>query len=164
MSDIIMANHIIGQTAKLVRPHFGAQEPNFRVITLQEPPKSDMLPYLDKEHRKQLSGQAPARCARVELVVKGLDGNNELFDLLVDLDHDKVIAKQHHKGKHSYIDADYMKQVEKACLANEQVQDEIRKLDLPKGASVVVEPWAYAPDGMNDMTTRVTMVWCPSPD
>jgi primary-amine oxidase len=51
-----------------------------------------------------------------------------------------------------------MKQVEQACLANKKVQDEIRSLDLPEGAVVVVEPWAYATDGMNDMTQRVTMV------
>ena len=82
-------------------------------------------------------------------------------ELIVDLDNDKVARKQHLKGKHSYIDANYMKAVEAACLANEAVQAEIDTLDLPVGATVVVEPWAYATDGMNDMTDRVTMVWLP---
>jgi primary-amine oxidase len=117
-----------------------------------------MIEFLEKQHRKQPTGLAPTRCARVEVVIKGLSGNNELFDLLVDLDHDKVTAKQHQKGKHSYIDAAYMKEVEMACLANEEVQAEIRLLNLPPGASVVVEPWAYATDGMNDMSQRITMV------
>lgn len=142
----------------MVSLHFGAQEPNFRVITLQEPPKNQMIQFLDKEHRKQPTGPAPARCARIEVVVKAYNGDNELFELLVDLDQEKVIAKQHQRGKHSYIDAAYVKQVEAACLANEEVQAEIRTLDLPPGASVVVEPWAYATDGMNDMSRRVTMV------
>lgn len=128
------------------------------MVTLQEPPKNHMIQFLEKEHRKQPTGPAPTRCARVEVVVKGVNGNNELFELLVDLDQNKVAKKQHQKGKHSYIDAAYMKEVEMACLANERVQAEIRTLDLPEGSTVVVEPWAYATDGMNDMTQRVTMV------
>lgn len=117
-----------------------------------------MIPFLDKENRKQPLGLAPTRCGRVEVIVKGHLDENELFDLLVDLDNDKVIAKQHQKNKHSYIDSAYMRDVEQACLANGEVQAEIKKLDLPAGATVVVEPWAYATDGMNDMTRRVTMV------
>ncbi|KAJ9625187.1 hypothetical protein H2204_010574 [Knufia peltigerae] len=154
-----LAPYEISKAASIVRPHFGAQDPNFRVITLQEPPKNQMILFLDKEHRNQPLGEAPRRCARVELVVVGSDNHNELFDLLVDLDNDKVIAKKHQKGKHSYIDADYMKQVENACLANREVQEQIRKLGLPSGSTVVVEAWAYATDGMNDMAQRVTMCW-----
>lgn len=141
-----------------MRPHFASQEPNFRVITLQEPPKSQMIEFLEREHHQQLQVSTPARCARVEVVVAGYDEKNELFDLLVDLNQNKVIAKQHQKGKHSFIDPDYLKGVEKACLANEEVQAKIRLLDLPAGASVVVEPWAYATDGENDMSQRITMV------
>ncbi|RMJ26006.1 amine oxidase [Aspergillus sp. HF37] len=147
----------ITRASKVVRPHFGGQDPNFRVITLREPSKKQMIPYLDKEHRRQPVGQVPTRYARVEVIVKGSDHKNQLFELVVDLDNDRVAMKQHVKGKHSYIDADYMKAVEAVCVANEEVQAEIRTLDLPQGASVVVEPWAYATDGMNDMTERVTM-------
>ncbi|CAH0023596.1 unnamed protein product [Clonostachys rhizophaga] len=149
----------ISRAARIVHPHFGGQTPNFRVITLQEPPKQQMIAYLDKEHRKQPIGQVPTRCARVEVVITGPKQNNNLFELFVDLDDNKVFEKKHLEGKHSYIDAEYMQAVEKACLANQRVQEEIRSLDLPSGSTVVVEPWAYATDGMNDMTTRVTMCW-----
>lgn len=117
-----------------------------------------MIPYLEKEHHKQPTGPTPTRYARVEASVKGNSNENQLFELIVDLDDNKVAQKKHIKGKHSYIDANYMKEVEAACLANEEVQAEIRTLDLPAGATVVVEPWAYATDGMNDMAERVTMV------
>ncbi|CAH0028272.1 unnamed protein product [Clonostachys rhizophaga] len=117
-----------------------------------------MVEYLEKEHRKQPHGKIPARNARVEVVVKGHNEQNELFELVVELDTEKVASKKHQRGKHSYIDAEYMKAVEQACLANEEVQAEIRTLDLPAGSTVVVEPWAYATDGMNDMTTRISMV------
>ncbi|WAO86047.1 Amine oxidase [Fusarium falciforme] len=149
----------ISRAADIVRPHFAGRDINFRVITLREPPKKEMIRFLEKEHRNQPTGQAPTRCARVEVVLESKTGNHELFELLADLDNSRVTAKQHHKGKHSYIDSDYMRKVEEACLANKQVQDEIRSLNLPAGATVVVEPWAYATDGMNDMTQRVTMCW-----
>ena len=148
----------ISRAAVIVRPHFGAQEPNFRVITLQEPPKKEMIPLLDSEHAERASDHAPMRCARVEVVIKLSEEQDGLFELSVDLDDNKIIAKQHHRGKHSYIDTTFMQQVEEACLANSEVQEQIRVLDLPEGSSVVVEPWAYATDGENDMSKRLSMV------
>lgn len=144
-----------------MRPHFGGQEPNFRVITLLEPPKKLMITYLEKEHQNQPIKDVPIRHARVEVVVKGRTNENQLFELYVDLDNEKVTQKLHVKGKHSYIDANHMKAVEAACLADEGIQAELRSLNLPAGATPVVEPWAYATDGMNDMSTRITMVGRP---
>jgi primary-amine oxidase len=148
----------ISRAATIVRPHFGPQEPDFRVITLQEPPKQEMIQYLDSEHRGKPYEHTPTRCARVEVVVKLPEEENALFELLVDLDLNKVVAKQHQRGKHSYIDTTFMQQVEEACLSDEKVQEQIRVLDLPEGSSVVVEPWAYATDGENDMSRRLSMV------
>ncbi|KAI1390429.1 copper amine oxidase [Hypoxylon trugodes] len=149
----------ITKAVECVRSVFHLQGMNFRVVTLKEPPKNIMMEFLDREHRKQPIGQAPIRCARVEVIVRNRSGKNKLWELLVDLDHDKVMGKKQLEGKHSYIDSGYMREVEAACLADEQVQDEIRKLRLPPGSTAIVEPWAYATDGMNDMTERVTMCW-----
>ncbi|KAJ6779550.1 hypothetical protein PWT90_05174 [Aphanocladium album] len=149
----------ISRASKLARPHFGGQEPNFRVITLLEPSKKRMIAYLEQEHQKKTIEEIPTRYARIEAVVPGNRGGNELFELIVDLDSDKIVQKQHHQGKHSYIDSDYMQAVEKACLADENVQAEIKTLNLPPEATVVVEAWAYATDGTNDMTERLTMCW-----
>ena len=148
----------ISRAATIVRPHFGSQEPNFRVITLQEPPKNEMIRFLDSEHAGRAADHAPMRCARVEVVIRLLEEENALFELLVDLNSNRIIAKQHQRGKHSYIDTTFMQQVEEACLANPEVQEQIRVLDLPEGSSVVVEPWAYATDGENDMSKRLSMV------
>lgn len=148
----------ISRATAVVRPHFGQQEPNFRVITLQEPPKQQMIAFLENEHDGHSLCDTPARCARVEVVVNTTEQSNALFELLVDLDHEKVLAKQHQRGKHSYIDTAFMHRVEDACLADRGVQDQIRVLNLPEGSSVVVEPWAYATDGENDMSKRLSMV------
>ncbi|KAJ4289022.1 hypothetical protein N0V90_011364 [Kalmusia sp. IMI 367209] len=149
----------ISHAAEVVRSRFVDQDINFRVITLKEPPKNEMLRFLDQEHRKLPAQRIPLRCARVEITLQSVTGGNELHEIHVDLTKSSILKQQMLKGKHSYIDSGYMKEVENACMADQKVQDEIRKLELLHGASVVVEPWAYATDGQNDMSKRVTMCW-----
>lgn len=157
----------ISRAATVVRPHFGQhQNVNFRVVTLQEPPKKPMLFFMENPTPEN----TPARSARVDVLLgrpveKNEESNEEeeeehfaLFEFLVDLDQGKVVGKQHHRGRHSYIDTEFMKSVERACLADEGVREQVRGLGLPEGAEVVVEPWAYATDGEGDMRRRVTMV------
>lgn len=92
------------------------------------------------------------------MVIRTEQKRNQLYELIVDLDRGAVLQKDFLEGKHSYIDGAYMQEVEKVCLANDEVQREIKTLDLPAGATVIVEPWAYATDGMNDMSRRTSMV------
>lgn len=122
-----------------------------------------MILFLEQEHRGQRPDPYPTRTARVQVVVQVRQSGNKLIELLVDIDHDRVIQQEHLVGKHSYIDSEYMKSVEKACMADPKVQQEITKLYLPAEASVIVEAWAYATDGMNDMSERTTMVTISSP-
>jgi primary-amine oxidase len=129
---------------------------------LKEPPKQEMIAFLEREHLEEPQISRPARIAHVQVIVRGDTGPNALNELLVDLDRGTVIQQETLVGKHSFIDSAYMKDVENVCMADERVQSEIRKLRLPQGASVVVEPWAYATDGMNDMSERTSMVsTCP---
>ncbi|KAK7182341.1 hypothetical protein DPSP01_002357 [Paraphaeosphaeria sporulosa] len=149
----------ISKAAEIVRSRYMGQDVNFRVITLKEPPKNEMIAFLDEEHRKRPTNRVPIRCARVEITLKTAAGGNELHEFHVNLTDSSILKHQALKGKHSYIDSEYMKEVENACMADQRVQDEIRKLNLPQGASVVVEPWAYATDGQNDMSKRISMCW-----
>jgi primary-amine oxidase len=118
------------------------------VITLQEPPKADLLQFLPEQ-----SQTFPPRIARVEVIL-----DSELHEIHVDLVREKVVERKSLHGRHSYIDPSYMKQVEAACLADEDVQREIQALQPPHGSTVVVEPWAYAPDGLHDPEKRISMV------
>lgn len=147
----------------MVRALFPGQNPSFRVITLREPLKHEMVPFLQSEHRGEPVRASPARVARVQVSIPRDVGSGKFMELLVDLDQDAIVRQQHLAGKHPYIDSSYMKSVEKACLEDERVQAEIRSLELPPSASVIVEAWAYATDGMNDMSQRTTMVMAFSP-
>jgi primary-amine oxidase len=117
-----------------------------------------MVRFLEKEHRRQPTGISPVRVARVQVTVFDDTGLQRFFELFVDLDRSAVVNQQHLVGKHPYIDSAYMKSVEDACLGDPRIQIEIQKLDLPPRASVIVEPWAYATDGLNEMSQRITMV------
>ncbi|EKG20927.1 Copper amine oxidase [Macrophomina phaseolina MS6] len=131
----------------------------FRVITLREPPKQQMTAFLEAEHAGSSRPPTLARVAKVQAYVGSVGAKAMFTEFLVNLGGKSILSKKELPGKHSYIDADYMRQVEKACLADPKVLEEIQSLKLPDGATVVVEPWAYATDGMNDMSERTTMCW-----
>lgn len=117
-----------------------------------------MVPFLEAEHRGQSPAARPARTARVQVISHENSGSGNLIEMLVDIDSLSVTEKKHLVGKHSYIDSAYMQAVERACRADPRIEAEIQKLKLPEGATVVIESWAYATDGMNNMSERTTMV------
>lgn len=121
--------------------------------------KSQMVAFLENQTDAQAAQRHPHRTARVQVLVGEAARKPELYEITVDLEENKVTQQEHLEGKHPYIDATYMQEVEKACLADTRVQKEIQELQLPSGASVCAEPWAYATDGMHDMSKRTTMVW-----
>lgn len=133
------------------RAHSGASL-FFRAITLAEPPKKDMIAFLEVVG-SAAEAICPPRLARVQLFI-----DRALHEVVVDLVKACIKITEPLPGKHSYIDTAFMKQAGDACLADARVQDEIRSLNLPDGATVVVEPWAYATDGMLDEKERWTMV------
>lgn len=123
------------------------ERPLFRVITLSEPPKKEIIAFLDG------ITPPPKRIAKVHAYI-----SKDFHEILVDIEGRAVITDKVLNGRHSHVDTAYMKQVEMACLDDARVKAEIQALRLPGEATVIVEPWTYATDGMNDMSTRITMV------
>lgn len=138
-----------------MRNAFPGQHLNFRFITLKEAPKAEMVSWLERPS----STAAPARTARVQILTQSQEKSNKLIELIVDLIQNQVVKQTQLVGKHPYIDSDYMKQVEAACLNDPRVQEELSSLGIPDKAAIVAEPWAYSTDGMNDMSERLTMVY-----
>ncbi|KAJ6164885.1 hypothetical protein N7470_003557 [Penicillium chermesinum] len=149
----------ITQAADIVRNALHGHALDFRVITLKEPRKQEMLAFLERERHEKMPAQRPPREAWVQITVKGASGTTDFYEMVVDLDSAAVTRQDHLVGKHPYIDSAYMQAVEKACRSDPRIEAEIQKLKLPAGATVVVEPWAYATDGVNDMSERTSMCW-----
>ncbi|KAK3337812.1 copper amine oxidase [Cercophora scortea] len=114
-----------------------------------------MVAYLDSEHGiDHRSSTTLRRISKVQAYV-----DKVLHEFSIDLDHQTVLSDEIHRGRHSHIDPDFMRRVELACMAHPCVRHEIELLRLPQGATVVVEPWTYGTDGMNEMSRLVTMCW-----
>ncbi|KAF2269639.1 copper amine oxidase [Lojkania enalia] len=144
----------IAIVANVVRSWKPRNELLYRVITLFEPPKKELIAYLDAENLGIEPRGSPKRIAKVHAYI-----DKNFHELLVDIDSANVIRDEVLHERHSHVDSAYMKQVELACLQNSEVQAEIEALRLPQGATVIVEPWTYATDGMNNMSERITMCW-----
>lgn len=112
-----------------------------------------MIPFLDMEHGGQQTPKRPARVAKVQAHI-----GKDFSEFKLDLDREAVVSKEKLDGRHSHIDGDYMRKAELACMADLRVKEQVAALKLPEGATVVVEPWTYGTDGMNDMSKRMTMV------
>jgi primary-amine oxidase len=143
------------QAANIVKNAYPTNKLVFRVLTLSEPPKALLAPYLSAENA---SKSLPSPPARVALVQWYLDDISKFWEGTVDLDSQNIRSKERLVGKHSYTDGAEMQESEIACLADERVQDEIKAMDLPEDAVVCVEPWTYGTDGANDMAVRRIMV------
>ncbi|GAB1312465.1 hypothetical protein MFIFM68171_02675 [Madurella fahalii] len=150
--------------AEILKDHESSANIIFRIITLWEPPKADMVPFLDMEHGGINTPEPPARLAKVQAYV-----GKTFKEYKVNLNKRAVQSEVKLENRHSHIDGDYMRKAEAACMADPRVKEQVAALKLPEGAIVVVEPWTYGTDGLNDMSKRVTMCWfymrlSPDPD
>ncbi|KAK6373511.1 hypothetical protein LTS17_008003 [Exophiala oligosperma] len=126
----------------------------FRIINLQEPSKSMLLPYLEAEHLRQTLPQRPCR----EAMVQFFSGTSEHFyEVVVDLERASIVSEKDLRGYHSYTDFEEQTCLEQSCLHDDRILKAIVKFDLPEGAVISVEPWTYAPDGVENATQRLTM-------
>ena len=120
-----------------------------------------MIPYLEAEDVVSAPlPPPPSRCALVQFYLNSIES---FWEAKVNLDTQTMFNRENLVGRHSYTDAVEMQETETACLADPRVQAEIKAMDLPEDAVVCIEPWTYAPDGMEDMMKRRIMVCLPRP-
>ncbi|KAH6662112.1 amine oxidase [Halenospora varia] len=154
----------ISLASKLLKDAYPKNKIIFRAITLAEPAKALLLPYLELE-RKSSSKDGRLNCIhnppppRIAFIQFYLDHASKFQQAEVDLDTQKLFGQKALEGKHSYTDAVEMQKAEIACLANPHVQEEIKALDLPENGVVCVEAWTYGTDGIEDMAQRIIMCY-----
>ncbi|KAF2457389.1 copper amine oxidase [Lineolata rhizophorae] len=119
----------------------------FKVIMLEEPEKSDVLPYLDAEHAQQSLPKIDRR-AWVNYYIRN---TSKFHEAIINLSrqtierHVRLGLNQHGNG-----DAEEIVAVEQAALKDESVLAEVAKLKIPEGSVLVIDPWIYGSDGVND--------------
>ncbi|KAK2056898.1 copper amine oxidase [Colletotrichum caudatum] len=119
---------------------------DFRQIYLWEPPKAEVLEFLDLEHSGKLTSSSPrpARCAQVFYDVIGGASKAQYTESIVDLGlgkivDQKVIGSEHHASLAMFEFETLAQVVESSALFKEKIAE----LKLPEGFEVVIEPWPY---------------------
>ncbi|KAF2115588.1 copper amine oxidase [Lophiotrema nucula] len=120
---------------------------HFKVVTLEEPPKAEVLAYLDAEH----SGRPLPAISRTAFLNYYIRNTNKFHEAFVDLSTGRVLSNVLlGKNIHANGDGDEIVAIEKVALGDERVQAEIAKLKLPEGTVVISDPWIYGSDGVSD--------------
>ncbi|RMZ88308.1 hypothetical protein DV736_g4465, partial [Chaetothyriales sp. CBS 134916] len=119
----------------------------FKAITLFEPEKKSLLPYLDAEH----SGGRLPFIPRKALSSYYIRNTDRFHEAIVNLSEGKIESNVR-LGANVHGSGDYEEivELEKQALEHEAVKAEIAKLKLPEGAVVCADPWIYGSDGVDD--------------
>ena len=112
----------------------------FKAVTLAEPPKLDVLPYLDAER----NAIALPSVERKAFICYYLRNTNKLHEAIVSLTEQKVESNVRlGKNLHGAGDAEEIMAMERIVLEDDGVREALKKLSLPEGAVVVCDPWIY---------------------
>ncbi|KAL2063837.1 hypothetical protein VTL71DRAFT_4331 [Oculimacula yallundae] len=138
----------INESAKIIKSLWPENtNVQFKVITLQEPNKADLVPFLAAERAEKSTPTIERR----SFVVYYLRNTNKLHEAVINLSQGKVESNVRLGANvHSNADGDEIIQVERIALEDEGVKAEIAKLRLPEGTVIISDPWIYGSDGIND--------------
>ncbi|OQE02644.1 hypothetical protein PENSOL_c002G07687 [Penicillium solitum] len=116
----------------------------YKRVDIQEPIKKEVVPYIEAE---RLSKPLPEKPSRLLYALFHRLDDGSFYKALFNADKKTIIyAKQLPKHVQGQIDLDEMEEIEKLCLENPAVKDEIAKMKLPPGVTVCTEPWMYGTD------------------
>ncbi|KAF4468704.1 primary-amine oxidase [Fusarium albosuccineum] len=129
---------------QILRASFKQTTLRFKTIEIKEPPKQDVIPYIEAE---RLGKPLPAKPARTIYALFHRLDSGAFIKALVNLDAKSVSsAKQLPAYVQGPVDVDEMMDIEKICLEHPDVIKEIEKMKLPKGVTVCNDPWIYGTD------------------
>lgn len=131
----------IKQTASFVRAQWpSGTDLHFKSITLQEPAKTEVIPYLEA----QIAGQSLPKIDRRVAVTYYIRKTNKFHEAVVNLSTGTLEYNVRlGPNLHAPGDGDEIFAIERAALEDENVQAAITKLQLPEGSQVVIDPWIY---------------------
>ncbi|KAK4192321.1 copper amine oxidase [Podospora australis] len=120
---------------------------HFKAVTLLEPEKKELAPYLTAAR----AGESLPSIDRKAFVIYSLRGTHNAHEAIVNLTTNKV-ERNAKLGpfQHANADGEELMAVEKFVVEHPAFQAELAKLKLPEGAVIVIDPWIYGSDGVND--------------
>lgn len=149
--EISRATSIVKQTANKA----GIQSNIwFKSVSIAEPPKAILLPYLDAEAAGIPIGKRPfvPRCIEV---IWTHDSERTVTASIVSLDTNTEVDRSGTgKGQHGPNDRFEVMEASEVILEDPMVKEAIKKLGLPAGTIVQCDPWMYGADKFSDTETH----------
>ncbi|KAA8642015.1 uncharacterized protein ATNIH1004_010955 [Aspergillus tanneri] len=129
---------------KILQAAFPRVNLRYKKIDIQEPPKKDVVPFVEAE---RLGKPLPPRPARLLQVMFHRLDTGAFYRALLNAGSRSVIsAKELPKEIQGPVDIDEMGEIEQLCLNHPVVQEEVAKMQLPAGMTVCNDPWIYGTD------------------
>ncbi|KGO38825.1 Copper amine oxidase, N2-terminal [Penicillium expansum] len=126
----------------------------FKYITLHEPPKALLMPYLDAESDGVPVDSRPF-VPRLVAALYTDENTGEAFESIVSLDSEtEVDVVKLLAGQQAPADGGQPRQFIKTILNDPSVVEAIAKLKLPANAKIYCDPWSYGADKFSDIDTR----------
>ncbi|CAG9951040.1 unnamed protein product [Clonostachys rosea f. rosea IK726] len=126
----------------------------FKNVSIQEPPKALLLPYLDAEAAGVDTRYRPfvPRCADI---VWTSSHERTLCQSTISLDSFTEVGRiQAAPGQHSSLDRDEMRKSARRILDDNLVKEAIKKLKLPESCVVQCDCWPYGADRDSTLETH----------
>ncbi|KAH8688403.1 copper amine oxidase [Ilyonectria robusta] len=138
----------------MVKKLFAPVQLHFKAGGLDEPPKKELVAYLEAEHKNIPRPDLPRRIFLMWYIKK----TPRLFEAVVDVTNGKIVQQQElPRDFHGPCDRTELNEAADVVMANAGVDIEFKRLGLEK-SSVVLDPWDYGVDGI-DTQTRMTQVF-----
>ena len=145
--DPLSAEEITVAAAIVKNAHQGRRM-QFRYVSMVEPPKEQMVQYLEKEAAGE-KPESPARIAELRFALfEGESGwAYKVYESQVDLGTKNVLFTEPIPDDvHESLSFQVMKDALAILLEDPLFKDAIAKLNLPKNCVVEIDPWMYGCD------------------
>jgi primary-amine oxidase len=149
--DPLTADEIL-QVSSLLKAKTPNKSLHFKIVTILEPPKAQLRPFLIAERNGGPQSRPPRKASSLYYHL----GTADLFLAEVNLDTNSVEAvKKLAPELHGQNDIDESMALRDVCLGHPKVLAEVKKFRLPEHLEVVCDPWPYGRDSEKNLPRYV---------
>jgi primary-amine oxidase len=149
--DPLTADEIL-EVSSLLKAKSPDKNLHFKIITIIEPPKAQLRPFLIAERNGSPQSKPPRKASSLYYHL----GTANLFLAEVNLDSGSVeTIKKLAPELHGQNDIDESMALRDACLSHSKVLAEIKKFKLPEHLEVACDPWPYGRDSEKNLPRYV---------
>ncbi|KAE8451561.1 hypothetical protein EG329_003634 [Mollisiaceae sp. DMI_Dod_QoI] len=145
--DPLSAEEVV-QVSSLLKSKSPDKSLHFKIITIIEPPKEKLRPFLKAERNGTAGPPLPRRASALYYH----RGTANLFLAEVNIESNSVEKLEKLDSRlHGQNDIDEITELRDACLKDPKVQEQIKKFKLPEHLEVVCDTWPYGRDSEQNL-------------